>query len=233
MSQYIRYTPPTLGSGGGGGGNISGSGTATQLAIFDGANSLTSSPFLALVGSVLNVEVNIEPLTDGIYDVGSMAARYRQGNFSEYLAIGTDGPANIIYLTAINTNPTLILKKVGDQAELTFNGSEFTMNAPFRIDSGTAGAPTLTIAGSLTTGIYSSNTDTLDISAGGVNKVSIGSIIGLNDDVEITGNLRVTGTLGVGNIVAATIPGAVVAKMEIFDETGASQGFIPIYSTIT
>jgi hypothetical protein len=33
--------------------------------------------------------------------------------------------------------------------------------------------------------------------------------------------------------VAATTPGAVVRKMEVFDAAGTSLGFVPIYSTIT
>ena len=39
--------------------------------------------------------------------------------------------------------------------------------------------------------------------------------------------------LGVGNSAAATTPGSVVRKMEVFSETGASLGFVPIYSSIT
>lgn len=41
------------------------------------------------------------------------------------------------------------------------------------------------------------------------------------------------GGLGVGNSVAATTPGTVVKKMEIFDGSGVSLGFIPIYDAIT
>lgn len=53
----------------------------------------------------------------------------------------------------------------------------------------------------------------------------------------------VTNVLGVTNIVAtqyrsnttlaATTPGSVVKKLEIFDATGVSLGFIPIYDAIT
>lgn len=39
--------------------------------------------------------------------------------------------------------------------------------------------------------------------------------------------------LGVGNSVAATTPGTVVRKMEVFDGNGTSLGFIPIYNAIT
>lgn len=48
------------------------------------------------------------------------------------------------------------------------------------------------------------------------------------------GRLGMDAGLGVGNRVAATTPGAVTGKTEIFDATtGASLGFLPIYGTIT
>lgn len=46
-------------------------------------------------------------------------------------------------------------------------------------------------------------------------------------------SLQVGGTLGVAGAVAATTPGAVVKKLQIFDDAGVSLGFVPIYSTIT
>jgi hypothetical protein len=56
-------------------------------------------------------------------------------------------------------------------------------------------------------------------------------------DLKITnqegGKLLVSGALGVGNTAAATTPGAVVRKMEIFSATGVSLGFIPVYDAIT
>lgn len=51
--------------------------------------------------------------------------------------------------------------------------------------------------------------------------------------IKQNGNLRLTGNLGVGNSVAATLPGTVVKKMEVFDQDGVSLGFIAIYSSIT
>jgi hypothetical protein len=45
--------------------------------------------------------------------------------------------------------------------------------------------------------------------------------------------LTAIGGLGVGNSAAATTPGTVVKKIEIFDAAGVSLGFIPVYSTIT
>lgn len=46
------------------------------------------------------------------------------------------------------------------------------------------------------------------------------------------GNLRLAGSLGVGNSAAAATLGAVVKKMEIFDAAGVSLGFVPIYESI-
>ncbi len=39
--------------------------------------------------------------------------------------------------------------------------------------------------------------------------------------------------IGVGNSAAATTPGSVVRKIEIFDAAGTSLGFIPVYDSIT
>jgi hypothetical protein len=51
--------------------------------------------------------------------------------------------------------------------------------------------------------------------------------------LKTDGKLITATGLGVGNAVAATTPGAVVRKMEVFDAAGTSLGFVPIYSTIT
>jgi hypothetical protein len=45
--------------------------------------------------------------------------------------------------------------------------------------------------------------------------------------------LLAQGGLGVGNAVAATTPGSVVKKMQLFDGAGNAIGWVPIYSTIT
>lgn len=39
--------------------------------------------------------------------------------------------------------------------------------------------------------------------------------------------------IGVGNAAAATTPGTVTNKIEVFDATGASLGFVPVYNAIT
>lgn len=51
--------------------------------------------------------------------------------------------------------------------------------------------------------------------------------------VKTGAKLVATGGLGVGNSATATTPGAVTKKIEVFDATGASLGFVPIYDAIT
>ncbi|MDQ2732707.1 MAG: hypothetical protein M3Y56_13700, partial [Armatimonadota bacterium] len=47
------------------------------------------------------------------------------------------------------------------------------------------------------------------------------------------GKLLCPGGIGVGNSAAATTPGAVVKKIQVFDATGSSLGYLPVYSSIT
>jgi len=51
--------------------------------------------------------------------------------------------------------------------------------------------------------------------------------------IAVTGKALTTAGLGVGNSAAAATLGTVVKKMEIFDASGTSLGFIPIYDAIT
>jgi parallel beta-helix repeat protein len=51
--------------------------------------------------------------------------------------------------------------------------------------------------------------------------------------LKTTGKVIATGGLGVGNSAAASTPGTVVRKMEVFSSTGASLGWVPIYNSIT
>ncbi len=53
------------------------------------------------------------------------------------------------------------------------------------------------------------------------------------DVINTPGKLTATAGLGVGNSAAATTLGTVTKKMEIFDATGTSLGFIAIYDALT
>lgn len=61
----------------------------------------------------------------------------------------------------------------------------------------------------------------------------------LSGALEVQGELSTTAKMladagiGVGNSFPATTPGTVIAAFEVFDETGASIGFVPVYDTIT
>lgn len=70
--------------------------------------------------------------------------------------------------------------------------------------------------------------DTPPVLAAGTVKVKTGTPLTLDAD-----KVLVTAGLGVGNSAAATTPGAVVRKIEIFDAAGASLGFIAVYDAIT
>ncbi len=52
--------------------------------------------------------------------------------------------------------------------------------------------------------------------------------------LDINGNARISGNLGVGNSATATVAvGTLTKKIEIFDASGTSLGYIPVYATIT
>ena len=51
--------------------------------------------------------------------------------------------------------------------------------------------------------------------------------------VNITGKVLSTAGLGVGNSAAATTPGTVTKKIEVFDAAGVSLGFVAVYDAIT
>lgn len=63
-----------------------------------------------------------------------------------------------------------------------------------------------------------------DIGASGANRPN---------NIYVKTNARIAGNLGVGNSAAATTLGSVTKKIEIFDASGSSLGFIPVYDAIT
>lgn len=73
----------------------------------------------------------------------------------------------------------------------------------------------------------------------GVSAPDIGSLDGTGTDglrfanLFLSANIRIGGNLGVGNSASATTPGTVVKKIEVFNTTGTSLGFIPVYNAIS
>ena len=90
----------------------------------------------------------------------------------------------------------------------------------------TSTKPTITWGGSIDnsssgTGIYGT-ASTIKLAIAGSDAATINS-----------SGLRLIGSLGVGNSAAATTPGTVVKKIEVFDATGVSLGFIAVYDAIS
>lgn len=66
------------------------------------------------------------------------------------------------------------------------------------------------------------------------NNIFTGQAVGTSVfEVQSTGNVRTSGNVGVGNSAAATTPGNVTKKIEIFNFSGTSLGFLPVYDAIT
>lgn len=57
-------------------------------------------------------------------------------------------------------------------------------------------------------------------------------VLNTNNSINASGQFRAA-SLGVGNSVAATVPGSVTKKIEIFDAAGVSLGFVAIFDAIT
>lgn len=124
----------------------------------------------------------------------------------------------------------------------------------FLIDNGTAALPGLTFPNDPDTGIYRSAANTLNIVAAGANVLQLSnSVIVAQKDIRpaasnstdlgvdatrwrtayLAGKVLATGGLGVGNSAAATTPGTVVKKMQVFDASGTSLGYVAVYDAIT
>ena len=55
----------------------------------------------------------------------------------------------------------------------------------------------------------------------------------INVDGRAVNKVLAPGGIGVGNSVAATTPGSITKKIEVFDANGISLGFIPVYNSIS
>lgn len=55
----------------------------------------------------------------------------------------------------------------------------------------------------------------------------------LTAKLQDSGNLRIAGSIGVGNSQVASAVGTLVGKIQIFDSKGNSLGYLPVYKTIT
>lgn len=92
------------------------------------------------------------------------------------------------------------------------------------------GTTALTIANSTLNATFASTTEATTGGAG-----SLTTAGGIYAAKKIISNTFLVATSGlcVGNSAAATTPGSVVKKIEVFDTAGTSLGFVPVYSAIT
>jgi hypothetical protein len=63
--------------------------------------------------------------------------------------------------------------------------------------------------------------------------VTVDDLASTGDITTDSGKVLAAGGLGVGNSAAATTPGSIVKKVQIFDADGNSIGYIPVYDSIT
>lgn len=94
--------------------------------------------------------------------------------------------------------------------------------------AGSAAAPSYTFSGNTAVGMYAVGTNSLGFTTSGVLRASFDS----SGILSVVGQTRV-GSLGVGNSAAATTPGTITNKIEVFNAAGASLGFIAVYDAIT
>ena len=126
---------------------------------------------------------------------------------------------------------------------LTLLNNTFTTITDTGIAGGTTQSPIFGTASNVMTNIVAINNNWhKDFTT------SVAIFDGVTPDLEITSEqtdilmgkgLKLTGKglfsagIGVGNSATATTPGSVTDKIEVFDETGASLGFLAVYGSIT
>lgn len=115
-------------------------------------------------------------------------------------ANGTAGAPSYSFSSDTNTGvyrssaDNLTLAAAGTNA-LTVSGSAVTAHLPLYANTGSVSAPTITFSSDTNTGFWLQTTDTIGVTAGGTQRLSIGSTISTNNT-----NL----TVGTGSITATT-----------------------------
>lgn len=88
----------------------------------------------------------------------------------------------------------------------------------------------LTLSAENTQMIEMGVSDVLDVEIGDLQAVNSGTKVRIDDSL---GQFSIFGKLGTDQSASGSTLGTVTKKLEIFDNTGASLGFIPIYNSIT
>lgn len=217
MSTNYTNIPGDLGGGGGGGGGtVTGTGTATQIAVWDSATNITSYAGLQYDDTILTLSVDQADAGNSHIVLGSLSIDNAGGGDIRFLVSGNErlgifgsgSTKSLIAQTNFNNNPNTV-----DGCSIGF----------FDASGGTG----LSYGGDYTGNILN-NTEAIVLS---INHTALIAING--SAIEMNTGLYINGPLGVGNSVAATTPGNVQNKIEIFNELGVSLGFIAVYDAIT
>lgn len=114
------------------------------------------------------------------------------------------------------------------------------------VDAHSAGGPTLELSQYLLVGhdgganaIYVTATNSnpqIILKSSNDSQVTVegvGGLLNVLGTLATSGDILITGHIGVGNSAAASIPGSIVKKIQIFDQGGNSLGYLPVYNSIT
>lgn len=250
MSTFARYFPLSSSGGGGGGGTVTSVGLSLP-AIF----TVTGSPVTTT--GTLTGTLAVEPVNTvfaGPSSGPSVAPTFRALVSSDIpsLAYANQSLSNLTSLTSINQNLTI-------QAGITLNDSS---NSPMidmdgkiimggRIDWG---GMVLNDAGHVLSvdwngralwsaeGVLHVDWENVElIDDAGIPSVNWGARSFTDENSNTVANYFsptaspqfTVAQLGVQNSAPATTPGTVVNKIEVFDSSGTSLGFIAVYDTIT
>lgn len=215
-----------------------------------GSNAITLQAGVVLVPSLQsNTDISTHGVT--IHDTGIGAA----GGL--HLDPSSEGTAFISFIRpAADVNTTMLIGggRIADGSAFTNNIQNLTSGSNSMLQVVTSMTPA---SGSATfaalelnptiNGTSSGNATSLAIASvtntftggkvylldAGVTTGTYGSGFTRKASIDVSGNLRLSGSLGVGNWASATIPGTVNGKVEIFDASGNSKGFLPTYASIT
>lgn len=195
-----------------------------SLDVYPNATGTSGSGTLYLHGAEVNLDGGT-PLS-----LGNTVTIFSDSGFGFNVKVGSSGILRAVPYAAWSDGVSSAFFEVGTigQAGIfaTLNGANF---ARFGICT-TSG---MTISNrTFTTALPPTAIVMADDSTGAA--LFAGVVAGSNKFlVDNSGNIRAAGNLGVGNSASGTTLGSVVKKIQIFDASGTSLGYIPVYNSIT
>lgn len=205
-------------------GNMSGPASATDNAIvrFDGATGALVQNSGVLIDDSNNVS-GIAILT--------ISSQSQAGN-------GTVGAPAYSFASDTNTGIFLAgadevrMSNGGTATQIWQTATIFT-RIPLNAADGSVALPGYAFENDPDSGIYRIGANNVGVSAGATKILDIAtSGLGVTGLLTASGQARVA-SLGVGNSAAATTPGTVTNKIEVFNASGVSLGFVAVYDAIT